>query len=354
MTCSLLKLPQLDSAYRGNLLHEKLKSERVALPQIYQQMNIKNSLALFVRSTGKMVALTFMISILETMVLVASIVASAISIIAFVIIGAVTYLIAETLSLLLFFIPTASDIISLIADLIVLSLLVLFPLILAFIFIAFLIPEDEGPYTLPYDTELFVIPSIWFLPLITAVIIRPSLVSPPWDGLALVFIGGLVGAVLFRSLLYGSLHHKRQRDVSSIKSGNKRWGPKNFLGQFLSRVINPAWYLIVFYFGIFILFLGLQFLIISLIPADTNPFIEAFADLPMTPTTIRGLLLIPVGAAGTLAGPWAVSGGVGSCVFVYYHAKRPVLRVAHLLKLVGIESFKVARFIILRYVLLRP
>jgi len=107
-------------------------------------------------------------------------------------------------------------------------------------------------------------------------------------------------------------------------------------------------------FGLYVLFSALHLLIIRSIPGDTDFLAESLAGLPLIPMTVRELLLIPVGAAGVLVAPWAVSAAVGSCAPVSDLVGGPVIGAGRMAVTGGVRLFGATRFVVRRYLLLRP
>ena len=316
--------------------------------------SIKQSFAWLARAGWSMLVLSLATVVVEIAVVVAAILASVLSVLVLALVGGAIALLTLLLETLLSFSQTLSDLAGILGGLIVLLLFAAAPLVLAVLCIGLLLPEDEDAGPLPFDADPFFAPSMWFLPVGLLVAVSPESVAPPWEGWGLLFAGGLAGAVLLRSALYASVHHVRKRPQppdGPVESYLYRVNP---VGRALSARLDLRWYYVPLAFGLYVLFSALHLLIIGSIPGDTDFLAETLAGLPLIPTTVRELLLIPVGAAGVLVAPWAVSAAVGNCVLVFDRVGGLVIRGGRLAVAGGVRLFGATRFVVRRYVLLRP
>lgn len=301
-----------------------------------------------------MLVLSLVTVVVEAAVVVAAILASILSVLALFLVSGVIVVLVLLLEALLFFSQTLSDLVNLVGGLVITLLFAVAPLVLAVLCIGFLLPEDEDAGPLPFDADRFFAPSVWFLPVGLLVVVRPESVAPPWKGWGLLLAGSLTGVVLLRSALYAGVHHVRKRPRSPDGPVESYLYRVNPVGRALSARLDLRLYYVPLVFGLYVLFSALHLLVIGSVPGDTDLLTETLTGLPLLPATVRELLLLPVGAAGVLVAPWAVSAAVGSCVLVFDQVGGAVIRAGRLAVAGGVRLLDATRFVVRRYVLLRP
>lgn len=201
-------------------------------------------------------------------------------------------------SLISLFLPSfLGDGVTMLVDLFIVLLFFLGPVVVSSFIISVLTTDDGDLLPDPYQYSF---PSVWLLPPLTVVAIRPDVLSQPWNDTALLSIGVLLGVMVFRGFLYAFIHY--------IRAGSTR----NPIASVIENISGPFGHMVLLAAAFAWLFLGLQIHLLGYIfPDIATDFIEFYAWIPLTPDTSVGFFAVPLAITGMLVLPWLAVGCFG-------------------------------------------
>jgi len=214
-------------------------------------------------------------------------------------------LISGIISVSSFFLPSAiSSVVTTLGELFIVFLFLLGPVVVSFFFVVILLPTDDEDI-LP-DPDQYSIPSVWLLPPLTVIALRPEVINHLPEGTASVSIGALLGVLVFRGFLYAYIHN--------VRAGLSR----NPLATVVRNLSDPRGLIIMLTIGFAWILSGLQLHLLGYISSEiATALLDIFRMIPIITETAVGFFAVPLAITGLLVVPWLAVGcyGVGQATY---------------------------------------